>query len=485
MNQFPVNRRKGPRRFFGRVVRRSSGISRDAVNAGYSAVSAIDNIVSSAYNSMRGERPDAPIVGFARASLVASQLMVYVSSLALGGLIAYKTITTPVPEPVAPPKIAAVQQAPDIKSLEQKIAGQKRNFMIRVLFGESAAYDPENNSTNLADYKSSFLQHLINTLNVIDNRRSDEKNFSRQDDMVKVSIVPGQFGSVAKYRNLFFSRPMPEDFLNLSVDELLGYLNTSPISESELLSKWTGGRDISPAREKLRMVTDAYDTFLDKQKLNALINSGKLELLMPKKVTFYNSSSSMDNQCIGTALVYSFRADPKAMNSGRRTYHGVEGTCSFSPNKEGRMEKYYGVVIHSTRGKLPPGQEVAAAVSWFMNPLSKASAHLVIGLNQGQIYKMVDEEYQAQHAGFLNFAYLGIELEQGKITDEYSDFQYFSSARAIRAWSKSKGFPVIRSGKTLTVLGHDETSQGEKEKKSDPGPKFNWSRLLSYVRQMN
>ncbi len=152
----------------------------------------------------------------------------------------------------------------------------------------------------------------------------------------------------------------------------------------------------------------------------------------------------------------------------------------LSPNYGGRMEDYRGVIIHSTRGKHPPGEELLLTVGYFMDPKSKASSHRLVGV-RGENYKIVDEQYQAWHSGFLNPYYLGIELEQGNPNDEFSDKQYQIAARIVYDWSKKYGFPISRR----TVLGHEETLQGQMDKKSDPGPKFDWNRLMGTIARIN
>ncbi len=145
-----------------------------------------------------------------------------------------------------------------------------------------------------------------------------------------------------------------------------------------------------------------------------------------------------------------------------------------SPNKGPAMVGYRGVIIHSTRGGQVPGKELQATINWFSNPASRVSAHRNVGVN-GENYKFVDEDIQAWHAGENNLYYLGIELEQGNINDPFTDKQYVVTAQIVREWSKKYGFQVNRQN----VLGHEETEQGRRVGKTDPGPMFDWDKFMA------
>lgn len=172
------------------------------------------------------------------------------------------------------------------------------------------------------------------------------------------------------------------------------------------------------------------------------------------------------------------QSDSNVKQSGKDvdTGSGLGMVVKDTPHKGGKMGAVKGVIIHSTRGGQVPGKELQATVNWFSNPSSKVSAHRAVGVN-GEHYKFVDDGIQAWHAGEHNPYYLGIELEQGKITDSFTDKQYEVAARIVREWSKKYGFEVNRN----TVLGHEETSQGKGQGKSDPGPMFDWNKFMSMV----
>ncbi len=152
---------------------------------------------------------------------------------------------------------------------------------------------------------------------------------------------------------------------------------------------------------------------------------------------------------------------------------GQNAITKLSPNHGGRMSGHKGVIIHSTRGGTAVGTELQATVNWFMNPSSQVSSHRVVGYN-GEQYIMVDDDIVAWHAGNTGVEYLGIEIEQGRASDPFSEQEYIVAAKIVRDWSKKYGFPVNRQ----TVMGHDEIPQGIRQGKSDPGYMFDWDKFM-------
>ncbi len=139
-----------------------------------------------------------------------------------------------------------------------------------------------------------------------------------------------------------------------------------------------------------------------------------------------------------------------------------------SPNKGPSMLAHNGVVIHSTHGSLQ------ATISWFSTTSSQVSAHRIVGLN-GEHYKMVDDDIQAWHAVENNPYYLGIELEQLTVNDPYSEEQYKVAAKIVKEWSRKYGFEINRQN----IVGHEETEQGKRARKTDPGPMFDWDKFMA------
>lgn len=145
------------------------------------------------------------------------------------------------------------------------------------------------------------------------------------------------------------------------------------------------------------------------------------------------------------------------------------------------------LVIHNI--SLPPGEFGTGMVeALFTNQLPadahpyfagiahlKVSAHFFIKRN-GAITQFVSCLDRAWHAGVSNFAgrencndfSLGIELE-GEDDRAYSDAQYQSLNQLIAELVKH--YPLITPER---ICGHSDIAP---QRKTDPGPAFNWQRL--------
>lgn len=146
-------------------------------------------------------------------------------------------------------------------------------------------------------------------------------------------------------------------------------------------------------------------------------------------------------------------------------------TVYASPNHGPKRARTLGVVVHSTRGGLPYGQEYRAAIAWLCNPASGVSAHAVIGREQGQIMVLLDTALEAWHCRELNVTHIGYELEQPTADDDYTSWQYVTLARLVKRDSERYGFPLG------SVMGHDQTEPGKRDGKTDPGKMFSWNRF--------
>jgi N-acetyl-anhydromuramoyl-L-alanine amidase len=109
----------------------------------------------------------------------------------------------------------------------------------------------------------------------------------------------------------------------------------------------------------------------------------------------------------------------------------------------------------------------------------RVSAHALIR-RDGSITQYVPFLSRAWHAGVSSYAgrqacndfSIGIELEG---TDElpYDDAQYTATAAVIRGLCAS--YPLLSHER---VVGHSDVAPG---RKTDPGPSFDWRRLLSML----
>ena len=144
------------------------------------------------------------------------------------------------------------------------------------------------------------------------------------------------------------------------------------------------------------------------------------------------------------------------------------------------------VVLHSI--SLPPGEYGGEAIErFFTNCLDPAahpyfrdicslqvSSHFLVR-RDGEVVQFVPPDKRAWHAGAsswrgrerCNDFSVGIELE-GTDDDAFTAAQYQSLVSVIRKLQQQ--FPI------RDIAAHSEIAPG---RKTDPGPRFDWTRLLS------
>ena len=120
--------------------------------------------------------------------------------------------------------------------------------------------------------------------------------------------------------------------------------------------------------------------------------------------------------------------------------------------------------------------EFEGTLNWFKNPASQVSSHWVIG-RDGTRARIVADDLLAWHAGEHNATHWGIELEQGVESDGFTDTQMDALVAVCKSYVGDFGVPIAHSMNGF--VGHQETSQGLRVGKSDPGALFDWGRLLS------
>jgi N-acetyl-anhydromuramyl-L-alanine amidase AmpD len=160
---------------------------------------------------------------------------------------------------------------------------------------------------------------------------------------------------------------------------------------------------------------------------------------------------------------------------------GLEVLQRPSPNRGGPRAYTDGIIVHSTRGAAQTyDQELIATLRWFSTPASQTSAHYVIAFD-GRVYECVPPDLIAWHAREHNARWLGIELVQPRIDMPFSDAQYISLARLAKHLSARYGFPLDRT----TLRGHEEMPAGKRDGKTDPGPRFDWQRFMSLIKELD
>ncbi|TNE34836.1 MAG: N-acetylmuramoyl-L-alanine amidase [Alphaproteobacteria bacterium] len=122
----------------------------------------------------------------------------------------------------------------------------------------------------------------------------------------------------------------------------------------------------------------------------------------------------------------------------------------------------------------------AAALDRLTDPAAKVSSHYLIE-EDGRIFKLVEEEYRAWHAGVafwrghrdINARSVGIE-----IVNPGHEFGYraFSKAQMQSVLSLAKDIVACHKIEPRNVVGHSDVAPARKE---DPGELFDWARLAA------
>ena len=136
----------------------------------------------------------------------------------------------------------------------------------------------------------------------------------------------------------------------------------------------------------------------------------------------------------------------------------------------------FGVIIHATRGgrSLNPS-ELEGTLNWFINPVAEVSSHWVVG-RQGHKVRVISDNRQAWHAGEHNETHWGIELEQGVESDGFTPEQIAACIDICRGYVQDFGVPPVHAFNGF--VGHQETPQGMRRGKSDPGALFPWAEFI-------
>lgn len=139
-----------------------------------------------------------------------------------------------------------------------------------------------------------------------------------------------------------------------------------------------------------------------------------------------------------------------------------------------------GLFVHDTTGPADRQADYQITVGYFATPGTPASSHLVIG--DGVVARMVHDDDLAWHAEENNHTHLGVELaDDDNHTLPYTEMQYDNLADYAVQAAKKYGFPLTRvfSQFEAGLIGHEDSEQGKRWGKTDPGPNFDWSHFLA------
>ena len=144
---------------------------------------------------------------------------------------------------------------------------------------------------------------------------------------------------------------------------------------------------------------------------------------------------------------------------------------NHGPRRLGRPDM---IIIHYTGMKT-----CAAARDRLCDPAAEVSAHYLIDLD-GAVEQLVDEERRAWHAGVsewegvtdVNSRSIGIELVNQGHGAGYHPFPepQMAALEAVIHGIRDRWVIPLEN-----VVGHEDVAPG---RKIDPGPKFDWARLV-------
>ncbi len=165
---------------------------------------------------------------------------------------------------------------------------------------------------------------------------------------------------------------------------------------------------------------------------------------------------------VGVALGYARPDTPDA------TWMGP--SCNYTPGRSAAVEF---VIIHTCEGGF------AGCYATLKNCTDPpVSAHYVVSL-AGEARQVVEERDTAWHVGCLNGRSVGIEHEGYAASNPDRDAMYRRSARIVASICSRHGFACDRSH----VIGHGEAnSRFCGGSHTDPGPHWNWTTFMDYVR---
>lgn len=134
------------------------------------------------------------------------------------------------------------------------------------------------------------------------------------------------------------------------------------------------------------------------------------------------------------------------------------------------------IVIHCTEG-----ETAAGAASWFANPRSGGSAHLVV--DDEEVWRCVDDTDTAWHAVGVNSIGLGLEIAgYARWTEEewlQHEPRLIEAARIHAGWCRAYGIPVVES----ETRGYHSHAGLPGNDHTDPGAWFPWGFYLNEVRR--
>lgn len=136
------------------------------------------------------------------------------------------------------------------------------------------------------------------------------------------------------------------------------------------------------------------------------------------------------------------------------------------------------VIIHCTRSGVSMNPtEFTGTLNYMATPGTTSSQWVIA--RDGTKARVVPDNRQAWHAQEDNDNSWGIELEQGAEQDGFTPEQIASLIQVCEGYRDDFGVPVYHAQDSSGgFVGHQETAQGRRNGKSDPGHLFPWDEFI-------
>lgn len=154
----------------------------------------------------------------------------------------------------------------------------------------------------------------------------------------------------------------------------------------------------------------------------------------------------------------------------------------------------HAIVIHSTRSGQPNRDtlaghdlEMSSTTNWFKSPASNASSNFVV--SPREIVETVPITRYAYHAKEHSYFTFSIEVTQALTAQEYWNAQYVKVAHICHNLCKDfnirKVYLPSYSNGMNGITGHEDTEQGQRDVKSDPGWQWDWDKFITILKALD
>lgn len=163
------------------------------------------------------------------------------------------------------------------------------------------------------------------------------------------------------------------------------------------------------------------------------------------------------------------------------------------------------LIIHATRGNNTPAVQYQATKNWMTTSVNQqanfswgSSCDWIIGNEPGEICKVGrDDQHSSWGAGFGGIGTWGadqhgisIEVAQSASLEEYDVDAIENLLNLCVYLCRQYDIPPVRILHLVQLgvpprgfVGHEDTANGRKTGKSDPGPKFPWTAFLNTLKK--